>query len=212
MLLVYFTLKDTSYPSLLYSTPRIYDYTWDSNLTSVCGIYQFKMVDSRQRLSLTAHTGKVVEVPVFSTHRLKGRVHPNVVSAVLVQHGNLRNGRDYFCTSVNSLSSRSQNTSKYLILAPNFLSNGDLCWNENIKMTTTVNTTDSKTWCNFQVFASDGWRDGKSSVNSANTEDEFYSYDVYNLLIELLSNPHAFPNLKTITLFGFSAGTISVLI
>lgn len=203
-------MKDNDYPSLLYSTVRIYDYKWDSNLTSVCGIYQSKIVDSKQRLSLITHSGKVVDVPVFSTHKLKGRVHPNVISAVLVQHGNLRNGRDYFCTSVNSLSSRSQNTSKYIILAPNFLSNGDQCWNEHTKTATTINTTDSGTWCDFQVFTSDGWRDGKCSVNSVNTPDEFYSYDVFNLLIELLSNPHSFPNLKTIKLFGFSAGNILV--
>ena len=33
-----------------------------------------------------------------------------------------------------------------------------------------------------------------------------YSYDVYNILIEKITNIELFPNLESIVLFGFSAG------
>ena len=202
----YFTFGGNHPLTDLYTLIRPYEYSWDYNLTSVCQPFQFKMVDNRQKLPLMTKSGKVVNVAVFSTHKLKGRVHPNINSAILVQHGNLRNGRDYFCTSMNSILSKAPHPENYLVLAPNFLSATDKCWNDETQSQSIINFLDPTTWCDFQIFSSEGWKDGLGSVNTNTTNDQFFSYDLYNLLIEFLSNRNMFPNLKNITLFGFSAG------
>ena len=119
-----------------------------------------------------------------------------------------------------------------LIIAPIFLIDGDKCWGTDMNQYT-VSVKDGIS-CGYPVWSNEGWKDGhmalpcnttasiSSSMNSneaintarCKTAPSLHSYDVYNLLIKRLGDPAYFPNLKTVTLFGFSAGgyhTTSIL-
>jgi hypothetical protein len=64
-----------------------------------------------------------------------------------------------------------------------------------------VNILDNSTWCGYPVYSEYGWIDGHKSRDLA-----IYSYDTINFIIDRISNRSHFPNLKKITLYGFSAG------
>eukprot|EP01039_Chlorochromonas_danica_P009981 gene9981-11039_t len=147
---------------------------------------------------------------------------PRIEHVVIVQHGNNRNGNDYFCGAVNSLletNSSIEYLRSHLIIGTQFLIDGDICWDPFSKQTLTVNAAQGIT-CSYPVWTSEGWKDGHVSVNNDQlntarlsnlTYHPFHSYDVFNLLIEELCNRTLFPNLKLISLFGFSAGGQTVL-
>jgi hypothetical protein len=176
-----------------------------------------------------------------------------IKKAIIVQHGNLRNGNDYFCSAVEAIrqinaSSPSFDSSSFIILSPQFLIEGDLCWNPTIQQFQTIDLSEGVD-CDQYVWDSSGWKDGKPPLNmliqptsdstseafsllppfltspsptSAHpkrkiresveiTEKLFFSFDIFNLLINQLLDASVFPNLYEVTLFGFSAGGQTLL-
>lgn len=108
----------------------------------------------------------------------------------------------------------SVNLNSYMVVSPQFLIDGDLCWDEVTGQITTIKVANGIT-CGHMIWSSEGWKDGLKAVNDdpllLSNQRSFYSYDVFNTLIERLSDPKYFPNLKKIVLFGFSAGGQTVL-
>lgn len=96
----------------------------------------------------------------------------------------------------------------HLIIAPQFLIDGDLCWADGAQQTV---STSQGVSCGLPVWTSEGWKDGHQAVNRSSSTNPFHSYDVFNLLIERLRDKTLFPSLRLITLFGFSAGGQTVL-
>lgn len=142
-----------------------------------------------------------VNIPMYTTHDIDA-YHPEIEYVIILQHGNLRNANNYYCAALESLSSSSE-SEKYLIIAPQFLIEGDACWDVNGSMgTVTVNYS-----CGFMVYTSEGWKDGSYNTNESNLKgSKMYSYDVLNALVNHVGNRQLFPNVQKITLFGFSAG------
>lgn len=161
-----------------------------------------------------------VSIPIYSTHDMDRADHRQITSAVLIQHGNLRNGNDYFCGAVNSLIQSQNDTvmQSTIVVAPQFLVQGDQCWDKDMK-SSIINASDIGTWCGFHIWSSDGWKDGLLSVprplagqgdgegdGEGAAKIAIFSYDVLNLLVDRLQDRRFFPNLQVVTLFGFSAG------
>ena len=164
-----------------------------------------------------------------STHNID-EVQGNITNAYIVQHGNLRNAIDYFCGAVDAINGdNSVDVSmQTLIIAPIFLIDGDKCWGTDMNQYT-ISVKDGVT-CGYPIWSSKGWKDGHlalpcnttasifnsitsplnslflNNVAACKTAPSLHSYDVFNLLIKRLGDPAYFPNLKTVTLFGFSAG------
>ena len=160
-----------------------------------------------------------------STHNID-EIQGNITNAYIVQHGNLRNAIDYFCGAVDAINSDNSIdiSMQTLIIAPIFLIDGDKCWGTDMNQYT-VSVKDGIS-CGYPVWSSKGWKEGHmalscnttASISSPMNSNEaintarckraptLHSYDVYNLLIKRLGDPAYFPNLKTVTLFGFSAG------
>ena len=70
-------------------------------------------------------------LPLYTTHTLNEQDQKQVVTAIIVQHGNLRNANDYYCAAVNSLGASGSPQSfmdSVAIIAPQFSTVGDLCW------------------------------------------------------------------------------------
>ena len=123
-----------------------------------------------------------------------------------------------------------------LIVAPIFLIDNDKCWGTDMNQYT-VSVKNGIT-CNYTIWSNEGWKDGHLALPCNNTANNnnvitttltnaisnlfinnaamckpaplLHSYDVFNLLIKRMGDPTYFPNLKTITLFGFSAGGINI--
>jgi hypothetical protein len=127
---------------------------------------------------------------------------------------------------------------KTIILAPQFLIDKDLCWQPLSRELIQVNVLQLQETCQNMIWSSEGWKDGHlplnfndfiNSANNANNNNNnnnndsgndgdsneivqyFYSYDVFNSIINRLIDVNYFPQLKKITLFGFSAGGQTVL-
>lgn len=191
----------------------------DWNNSSLCVPGEFRSTDELklERLTLAYRNNVPIDIPIYFTHNLNMMGHKKVTTAVIVQHGNLRNANDYFCGLVNSLllsrESDTVNIHNYAIIAPQFLTEGDLCWPpsdtddalDTSMQSHTISLQNKSTWCGFQVWSSEGWKDGHISLDTS-LSPPLYSYDVYNLLIERLLDRNYFPSLRNITLFGFSAG------
>ena len=100
-----------------------------------------------------------------------------------------------------------------LIVAPFFPVLGDLCWdskNDTLPAQIILEGADSA--CGYPVWSAEGWKDGHLSVAPvASGTNTLYSYDVFNTLISHLGDPVNFPNLRNITVFGFSAGAQTIL-
>lgn len=190
---------------------------WTNSSLCVPGEFRSTNELKFERMTLTFRNNIPIDIPIYFTHNLNLMNHKKVTTAVIVQHGNLRNANDYFCGLVNSLllsqESDTVNIHNYAIIAPQFLTDGDLCWPPSPTddaLDTTIHShaisiQNKSSWCGFQVWSSEGWKDGHASLDSSLTPP-LYSYDVYNLLIERLLDRNYFPALRNITLFGFSAG------
>lgn len=182
-----------------------------------------------------------ISIPMYWTHSLDN-IHPEVEYAVISQHGNLRNANNYFCGAISALQeifeidlknpgdlnsvgnvfrgertdfTSTVNLNNYMVVSPQFLIDGDLCWDEVTNQIMKVKVSDSAT-CGHMIWSSEGWKDGLKAINDqpavfSYDQRSFYSYDVFNLMIKRLSDPEYFPNLKKIVLFGFSAGGQTVL-
>ena len=100
-------------------------------------------------------------------------------------------------------------------MSPYFPVPGDLCWTNFTG--TPQNITGADDACGWSTWSSEGWKEGHLSLANNATwggggnHTVMYSYDVFNELINYLGNPLYFPNLRNITLFGFSAGAQTLL-
>ncbi len=107
-------------------------------------------------------------------------------SAVIVIHGNNRNGNEYFSWLTNAiLSIEKQNET--LLIAPQFKTNADI-------------TTGS----DEIFFSSNGWKRGFQSNNL--TSQSFSSYDIIDSVMKRLADKDRFPLLEKVVLTGHSAG------
>jgi pimeloyl-ACP methyl ester carboxylesterase len=158
--------------------------------------------------------GRQFKMPIYSTHDLNAVGHWRIKHALIIQHGNLRNANEYFCGAVNSLFDAGLGPEKMasiLVVAPLFPIMGDLCWDPSPNnVTTPARPIADAVNCGYPVWSNEGWKDGHLAVSSPSGEP-MYSYDVFNALIDYLGDPAVLPNLRNITLFGFSAGAQTVL-
>lgn len=165
-------------------------------------------------------------LPVYTTDSLDA-LNSRATRAVIVQHGNLRNGNEYFCAAVNVLRGEltlnpalNLTLEDFIVVSPQFLVEDDYCWYPASGLMEAIRVAPpSLCGLPLAVYSSDGWKDGhyslsNSSNNSNNNNNSsnntnsprLYSYDFFNRVIDRLSDAAYFPALRQITLFGFSAG------
>eukprot|EP01031_Cornospumella_fuschlensis_P044027 gene44027-53822_t len=126
-----------------------------------------------------AHTDSQLQFSAWSPREMPGLQLPlywtqpldepddTVEHAVIVQHGNLRNANDYFCGAVNSLLSLDLPASRlqsYIIVAPLFLGETDICWDAVTGQRGSVQLSNSSS-CGYPVWSSEGWKDGHLPMN-----------------------------------------------
>ena len=93
-----------------------------------------------------------------------------------------------------------------IIIAPQFLINGDNCWDQYGKHHLINLSSTPPVDCDLPVWKdASSWISGDFNVNLVN-RNHIYSYDVINMLIDRLVSKKHFANMQQITLFGFSAG------
>lgn len=172
--------------------------------------------------------------PLYTTDDLDV-THHGIKKAIILQHGNLRNGNEYFCAAINTLrtyAARTQNEEhvlaqenalpspinldEYVVIAPQFLIEDDYCWYQSRLMEAI--RLDPPSTCNLPivVYSNEGWKDGhlsllprsadRNNTNNIWNGERMHSYEIFNRLIDRLSDASYFPNLEDVTLFGFSAG------
>ncbi len=117
------------------------------------------------------------KLPYYRSHPLE-RSHPAIQNLVLVQHGNSRNAWDYYDTIARLATTAPAHTA---VLAPHFQILGD------------TPPLGDLYWFN------DDWKAGLAARNGS-TE----SYAALDALLAAAKS--AFPNLKRVTVVGFSAG------
>ena len=77
------------------------------------------------------------KLPYYSSGSLDEALQHHIVNAVVIQHGFLRNGDQYFCAAYDALYNLTMldlpDTAKFnntIIITPQFLIDGDLCWDK----------------------------------------------------------------------------------
>ena len=180
---------------------------------------------------ITWTTDLGVTLPYYSSGSIAETNQSNITNAVIIQHGLLRDANDYYCAAYSALQNITESLSggsgygssfeNTIIIAPQFLVSGDICWDSNgFSYISNLDPSDDGTVidCGIPFWENDAnssdtggsWISGDLSINSVTTDTGapyyLYSFDVYNLIINRLSDPAYFPNLSNITLFGFSAG------
>lgn len=116
-----------------------------------------------------------------------GEYSPNVERVVFSQHGNARNGDDYYCYMRGAASIEGEDFRKLLIIAPQFYIH-----------------TDNYPTGTYYWDSSNGWKDGSKSTD--NYSDRLSSYSMYDSIIYTLYNKSNYPNLKYVHMAGHSAG------
>ena len=206
VVLLYFTYRiSRPAPAPIYTDGYNYNITMK---TCVPG----KFGDMYSQLPLTTWTppGKDYNLPMYSTHNLNELGNKRIHAAIIIQHGNLRNANDYFCGAVNSLLESNLSPelmASTLIIAPFFPILNDVCWDKVTNIPRIITDTLN---CGYPTWSNEGWKDGHSSFTPA-TGSPIFSYDAFNILITHLGDNTNFPNLRNITVFGFSAGAQTVL-
>ena len=109
-----------------------------------------------------------------------------IQSAVIVVHGNNRNGSEYFSWLANALTSISQERNT-LLIAPQFKTSDDVASGSD-----------------EVIFSSNGWKRGFQSLNL--TSGKLASYDIIDSVMSMLANKDRFPFLEKIVVTGHSAG------
>jgi hypothetical protein len=107
-------------------------------------------------------------------------------------HGGQRDAENYFRTGVSAalLGGALDNT---VVVSPRFASNSGSCRD--------VLATDEINWDCGEVSAG-GWRSGAVAINN----QEVTSFDLMDRIVTTLAERNEFPNLRLITVAGFSAG------
>ena len=137
-------------------------------------------------------------IPLYSTHDLNTSPHRLIEQVIILQHGNLRNANLDYCTVVNQI--QSSLSDRYLIIAPQFLIQGDNIFHDHHWIPSQPSNSKA-----IPIFTSRGWKEGSYNRNHRNL-GPISSYEILNAILFHLHNRSVFPNLKRITLFGFSAG------
>ena len=127
---------------------------------------------------------------VYASYPLATR-NSQITRALILVHGGNRDADNYFRTSVSAalLSSALDDT---LIVSPRFAANNGNC-RDALAM-------DEINWDCGEITG--GWRVGAAATSNAQVS----SYDVTDLIVMKLAERANFPNLRSITVAGFSAG------
>ena len=140
---------------------------------------------------LAANGEGAVVFPLYTTGNLDQPVHPGIKRAVILQHGNLRNGNEYFCSAINVLRdfyaaaqrkldenagaggvegassdpSSALNLENYLIIVPQFVTEDDFCWMPDSELMQAIRIEPPST-CGLPlaVYSNEGWKDGHLSL------------------------------------------------
>ncbi|QOY87030.1 alpha/beta fold hydrolase [Paludibaculum fermentans] len=123
-------------------------------------------------------------VTIWRTHALSGSAHAGIERAFLLVHGAGRNAEDYYRWALASAMAAGE-IEKTIVIAPHFKSRaggdpveaGELEWSGG------------------------GWASGELSIAGKTT-----SYDVIDLVLEILNSSERFPDLKEVVVAGHSAG------
>jgi len=127
-------------------------------------------------------------LPVYSSADLD-QAHPQIVRAVIVVHGKLRNADSYFATIQHAESLAGDNAADTtLILAPQFLATLDIA----------PNRVSDK----VLRWQDNAWMAGEPAVGPAPVS----SYRALDVLITQLADRQHFPNLREIIIAGHSGG------
>ena len=201
----------SSYFQMRFKHTSIFRDDTNSNTTmKTCIPGKFGDMYSQLPLQTWIPPGKDIRIPMYSTHNLNEIGSRKIHSAIIVQHGNLRNANDYFCGAVNSLLESGVSfelMQSTLIIAPFFPIQNDICWDQLTNIPRPI--TDGVN-CGYPIWSNEGWKDGHASLTPG-TGTPIFSYDAFNVLITHLGDSNNFPGLKNITVFGFSAGAQTVL-
>jgi hypothetical protein len=170
-----------------------------------CSASSFGTEKQWHHQSLTVkYNNYVVTIPFYSNIAdISTIVSDDITHAVILQHGNLRNADQYQCAGSLALSSHNATIVNTIIISTQFLVENDTCWNKesnsyiNIKSSSQLSMESS---CGFPIWSSEGWKDGHHATNLPG----LHSYDIFNILIDHLSDPNYFPSIQKITLFGIS--------
>ncbi|RYG66591.1 hypothetical protein EON64_09435, partial [archaeon] len=135
-----------------------------------------------------------LKLPLYWTQPLD-EPDDTVEHAVIVQHGNLRNANDYFCGAVNSLLSLdlpAYRLQSYVIIAPLFLGDSDVCWDAATGQRGNVQLSNGSS-CGYPVWSSEGWKDGHLPLNlgalplDPAQRPPLFSYEAFNIVLRALS-------------------------
>jgi hypothetical protein len=128
---------------------------------------------------------------VYSTYPLTAR-NEHITRALILVHGGNRDAKNYFRTAVSAalLGGAFEDT---VIVSPRFASNNGSC--HDVLATNEIN------W-DCGEGSSGGWRSGAAAISNV----QLSSFDLTDRIVMKLAERSAFPNLKLITVAGFSAG------
>jgi hypothetical protein len=117
----------------------------------------------------------------------------HITLAVIVHHGNARNGQDYCSYMANAVLNNGGSLESTLVICPQVYEPGD----EGLNMSTMI-------WWTNDEIGDRNWKwGGNSTVNLAARISTFSVYDEMTLKI---ADPNLHPNLKRIVFAGHSAG------
>ena len=139
-----------------------------------------------------------VFAPLYTTNRLDMQ-HRSIHTAILIQHGESANVKDYFCWTTNSIYN-AINTG-ILVIAPFFDHSGLKGHHPISGAEWQSGGLDS----DISIFFNNvDWIKGSTNINKPSKY--ISSYDVYDNIIKILLNKDLFPNMTRIVISGFSAG------
>ncbi|POR52212.1 hypothetical protein B0G62_105180 [Paraburkholderia eburnea] len=113
---------------------------------------------------------------------------PDVVRAVIVLHGRLRNANDYFRTAQRAREAADSDPGTTILIAPQFLSTDD--------------TRAFRSPPDLLSWHSNAWMGGAEAKTGAPVG----AYAVLDAIVRRLADKQRFPNLKTIVFAGHSGG------
>lgn len=138
-------------------------------------------------LSVLAFTEKILPIKgqVFSyySNHILSEKNSAITDAVIVVHGSERNADRYFSSILAMATKRAREQSTFII-SPHFKNQWDTLLPRELN------------------FTDEGWLSGDQSLSNLNVS----AFDVIDEFIYQLGSKTLFPNLKTITLTGHSAG------
>jgi hypothetical protein len=114
------------------------------------------------------------------------RAHSGATLAIVIQHGNTRNGAAYFATIARLAAQAGHAADGVLVLAPQFF---------------TRDEAQRAVPASVPRWSASGWTAGADALGAP-----LSSLDAYDRMLEWLADRQRFPNLKRVVLAGHSAG------